>query len=75
MPPLLMSGPLRPGGRPAYAAMRLRGEPRARWRAGLRPVIGICLLVFGNGGTTFSQLYIPSGLAALMVARCPCFWP
>jgi drug/metabolite transporter (DMT)-like permease len=35
--------------------------------------VGFCLLLFGNGGTTFSQQYIPSGLAALLVASVPMF--
>jgi drug/metabolite transporter (DMT)-like permease len=35
--------------------------------------VGFCLLLFGNGGTTFSQQFIPSGLAALMVASVPMF--
>ena len=54
--------------------VRLSGGPaptRQDWaRAAL---VGFCLLLFGNGGTTFSQQYIPSGLAALMVASVPMF--
>ena len=57
MPPLLMAG-TRYGlaGGLLYGFMRLRGEPRAHLaRLGPRPFIGICLLGFGNGGTTFGR--------------------
>ena len=75
MPPLLMAG-TRYGlaGALLYGAMRLRGEPRPTLRGwGHALVIGICLLGFGNGGTTFGVLYLPSGTASLLVATVPMF--
>ena len=75
MPPLLMAG-TRYGlaGGLLYAAMRLRGEPRPTWRGwGHGLLIGICLLGFGNGGTTFGVLYLPSGTTSLLVATVPTF--
>ncbi|KUG08027.1 EamA family transporter [Solirubrum puertoriconensis] len=57
-----------------YAAIRLSGAAAPTRQDWLRAaVVGICLPLFGNGGTTFSQQYIPSGLAALMVATVPMF--
>ncbi|MFC7667490.1 EamA family transporter [Hymenobacter humi] len=75
MPPLLMAG-TRYGlaGGLLYAFMRMRGEPRPSWRGwGHAFVIGICLLGFGNGGTTFGVLYLPSGTTSLLVATVPMF--
>lgn len=75
MPPLLMAG-TRYGlaGGLLYGAMRLRGEPAPTLRGwGFAAVIGVCLLGFGNGGTTFGVLYLPSGTAALLVATVPMF--
>jgi len=74
-PPLLLSSAryLLAGGA-QYAAMRLSGAPAPSKQDWLRAaVVGFCLLLFGNGGTTFSQQSIPSGLAALMVAAVPMF--
>ncbi len=75
MPPLLMAG-TRYGlaGALLYGFMRLRGEARptlAGWGQAL--IIGGCLLGFGNGGTTFGVLYLPSSTAALLVATVPMF--
>ncbi|SFQ66740.1 Permease of the drug/metabolite transporter (DMT) superfamily [Hymenobacter arizonensis] len=75
MPPLLMAG-TRYGmaGGLLYLVMRLRGEPRPSWRGwGHALLIGICLLGFGNGGTTFGVLYLPSGTTSLLVATVPMF--
>ncbi|WP_046243645.1 EamA family transporter [Hymenobacter terrenus] len=75
MPPLLMAG-TRYGlaGTLLYAAMRGRGEPRPTLRGwGHALVIGVCLLGFGNGGTTLSVLYLPSGTTSLLVATVPMF--
>ena len=75
MPPLLMAG-TRYGlaGGLLYGVMRLRGEARPTWRGwGHALVIGICLLGFGNGGTTFGVLYLPSGTTSLLVATVPMF--
>ncbi|SDY76407.1 EamA family transporter [Hymenobacter psychrophilus] len=57
-----------------YGAMRLSGAAapsRQDW--GRAAVVGLCLPVFGNGGTTFAQQYIPSGTTALLVATVPMY--
>src|SRR5438067_7635876 len=41
------------------------------WRTSL--IIGACLLLGGNGGVTFSEKYIDSGLAAVIVAIVPIY--
>src|SRR6266480_985149 len=43
----------------------------ANWRTSL--IIGVCLLLAGNGGVTISEQYIDSGLAALIVAIVPIY--
>ena len=75
MPPLLMAGTRYAlAGALLYGFMRLRGEPRPTLRGwGHAAVIGVCLLGFGNGGTTFGVLYLPSGITALLVATVPMF--
>ncbi|GAB2963120.1 drug/metabolite exporter YedA [Hymenobacter coalescens] len=74
-PPMLLSAMrFLVAGSVQFAAVRLSGVPapsRQDW--GRAAVVGFCLLLFGNGGTTFSQQYIPSGQAALMVASVPMF--
>ena len=75
MPPLLMAG-TRYGiaGGLLYLFMRLKGEPRPTLQGwGFAVIIGVCLLGFGNGGTTFGVLYLPSGITALLVATVPMF--
>lgn len=75
MPPLLMAG-TRYGlaGALLYGFMRLRGEPRPTRGGWLQAVIiGVCLLGFGNGGTTLGVLYLPSSTTALLVATVPMF--
>ena len=75
MPPLLMAG-TRYGlaGALLYAFMRWRGEPAPSLRGwGYAAFIGVCLLGFGNGGTTFGVLFLPSGITALLVATVPMF--
>ncbi len=75
MPPLLMAGTRYAlAGGLLYAFMRGRGEPAPTWRGwGYAAVIGVCLLGFGNGGTTLGVLYLPSGTTALLVATVPMF--
>ena len=75
MPPLLMAG-TRYGlaGGLLYAFMRWRGEPAPTLRGwGYAATIGVCLLGFGNGGTTLGVMYLPSGITALLVATVPMF--
>jgi drug/metabolite transporter (DMT)-like permease len=75
MPPMLMAG-LRwtfAGGLIA-AYMATRGERLPRpsgWRNAL--VLGFLMLVLGNGGVVWAEMYVPSGLAAVVVASSP-FW-
>lgn len=73
MPPFFMAGVrfLIAGGL-LYAWARLRGAPNptlTHWRAAA--VIGGLLLFGGNGGVTWSEQFVPSGLVALMVALVP----
>ncbi|MGZ5002423.1 MAG: EamA family transporter [Chthoniobacterales bacterium] len=75
IPPLLMAGTrFLLAGAILYCAARMSGAPRARladWRTAA--IVGTCLLVCGNGGVTLSEQYIPSGLAALLVATIPIY--
>jgi drug/metabolite transporter (DMT)-like permease len=76
IPPLLM-GALRflIAGGVLYAIAVRRGDtvgdrPRApQWRATL--LMGAALLVGGNGGVILAEQYIPTGVAALLVATSP----
>jgi len=54
--------------------LRLRGEPlppRSRW--GGIALMGFLLLFVGNGAVAYAELWVPSGLAAVLVATAP-FW-
>jgi drug/metabolite transporter (DMT)-like permease len=76
IPPLLM-GSVRflVAGGVLYALAVRRGDtvgdrPRAaQWRATL--LIGAALLLGGNGGVILAEQYIPTGVAALLVATSP----
>jgi drug/metabolite transporter (DMT)-like permease len=67
------------------AAARGRGRDRGSARPGAKAwlagaVIGILLLFAGNGGVTFAETTLPSGLAAVLVATVPLWmivfaWP
>ncbi len=75
LPPFLMAGArfLLAGGI-VYAWLRLRGAQRPSWAEwGAALVIGGLLLVGGNGAVVFAEQYIPSGLAALVVAMVPIY--
>lgn len=72
-PPFLMAGVrfVISGGF-LYALRRFQGDPRPKtteWRSAA--VVGILLLVGGNGGVVWSEQFVPSGLAALLVATVP----
>jgi drug/metabolite transporter (DMT)-like permease len=81
MPPLLAAGvryatagALMLGALAVHARLRRRNEPaerptRAHWRSAL--IIGTLLLLGGNGGVVLSELLIPSGIAAVLVATVP----
>ena len=81
MPPLLtagfrfsVAGLLMLGGLAAFA--RLRGQQAtaerptaAHWRSAF--IIGTLLLLGGNGGVVLAELYIPSGIAAVLISTMP----
>jgi drug/metabolite transporter (DMT)-like permease len=57
-----------------YLFARLRGAKAPTRRHWLEAVIvGGCLIVGGNGGVTFAERYLPSGLTALLVATVAIF--
>lgn len=73
MPPFLMAAVrfIASGGC-LYAARRFAGDPaprRAEWRSAT--LVGIFLLLGGNGGVVWAEQFIPSSLAALLVATVP----
>ncbi|WP_420127283.1 drug/metabolite exporter YedA [Longimicrobium sp.] len=73
MPPLLMAGArFLLAGTLLYAVMRLRGEPapeRRHWKN--TALIGLLLLMLGNGGVTMAERTVPSAIVALLVAMVP----
>jgi drug/metabolite transporter (DMT)-like permease len=75
IPPFLMAGArFVTAGMIMYAIAWSQGIGKstwANWRTSL--IIGACLLLAGNGGVTISELYIDSGLAALIVAIVPIY--
>lgn len=72
IPPFLMAGMrfLAAGGA-MYAWVRpgAQAPTWAHWRSAA--IIGIALLLLGNGGVTWAEQRVPSGIAALMVATMP----
>jgi drug/metabolite transporter (DMT)-like permease len=73
IPPFFMAG-LRNGiaGLILFTFARLRGDvvpSWVHWRSAL--FIGALMLLGGNGGVTWSEQYVPSGLTALLVATVP----
>lgn len=75
MPPALMGG-LRwtIAGTLLALFVRAKGEPLpppSRW--GSIALLGFLLLGLGNGGVVFAEQWVPSGLAAVLVATSP-FW-
>jgi drug/metabolite transporter (DMT)-like permease len=73
MPPLIMAGSrFFIAGVVLYAVMRLRGDARPtpiQWRDA--SIIGALLLLGGNGGVSWAQQTVPSGISALIVAATP----
>jgi len=73
LPPLWMAGVRFVfAGAILYAWERYRGAAAptaAEWRNAL--ALGFLMAVMGNGGTTWAQQHVPSGLAALMCAGAP----
>jgi drug/metabolite transporter (DMT)-like permease len=75
IPPFLMAGArFFLAGAIMYVGARWTGAPRpsaATWKSSL--IIGACLLLGGNGGVTISETWVPTGLAALLVATVPIY--
>lgn len=75
IPPFLMAGTrFILAGLIMFAIARLQGPLRstwAEWRASF--IVGACLLLGGNGGVTFSEKFIDSGLASIIVATVPIY--
>jgi drug/metabolite transporter (DMT)-like permease len=75
MPPLLMAGArFLLAGAVLYAVARRLDSSAARpdarqWRAAV--LTGTLLLAVGNGGVTWAQQTVPSGVAALVIASIP----
>jgi drug/metabolite transporter (DMT)-like permease len=73
IPPFYMTGTrFLVAGLVLYSWRRLAGDPaptRSQWRSAI--IIGIFLLVGGIGGVTLAERYIPSGIAAMVVAATP----
>lgn len=75
IPPFIMGGVrfIIAGGA-LYLWMRLRGADKPRlveWRSAV--VVGGFLILGGNGGVVWAEQFVPSGMAALLVAILP-FW-
>lgn len=75
IPPFLMAGVrFFLAGIIMFAIARLQGAPKpdlVTWRDAL--IVGACLLLFGNGGVTVAEQWVPTGLAALLVATVPIY--
>src|ERR1044071_826362 len=75
IPPFLMGGVrFMIAGTAMYLFMRARGQPRPtliQWRSAA--IIGGFLILGGNGGVMWAEQFVPSGMAALLVAILP-FW-
>jgi drug/metabolite transporter (DMT)-like permease len=75
LPPFLMASArfLIAGAVLYFVARRFGGAAapsRAEWRAAA--IVGVLLLVFGNGTVVWSESRVPSGVAALIVGVVPC---
>ena len=73
MPPFLMASiRFLISGSLLYIVRRIWGDPpptRQEWRSA--SIIGILLLVGGNGGVVWAEQWVVSGVAALLVATAP----
>ncbi len=73
IPPFYMTGTrFLVAGVVLYIWRRLAGDPaptRVQWRSAI--IIGSLLLVGGIGGVSLAEKYVPSGIAALVVAATP----
>ena len=76
MPPVLMGGAaLADRRRDLVAVTCARAASRCRRasRWGGIALMGFLMLVLGNGGVVYAEQWVPSGLAAVLVATSP-FW-
>jgi drug/metabolite transporter (DMT)-like permease len=75
IPPFLMAGSrFFISGVIMYGIARLGGAPPPKpimWRNAC--IVGACLLLFGNGGVSIAEQWVPSGLASLLVATVPIY--
>src|SRR4051812_8929592 len=75
IPPMMMAGTrFLLAGAILYTGARITGAARSpliEWRTAA--IVGACLLLGGNGGVTLAEQYVPSGLAALLVATVPLY--
>ncbi len=75
IPPFLMAGTrFVLAGLMMYGLARLRGATKptpVMWLNSF--IIGGCLLLGGNGGVTLAEKWVPTGLAALLVATVPIY--
>lgn len=73
IPPFMMAGTrFVVAGLLLYGWARIRGAPHPawiEWRSAA--IIGTLLLFVGNGGVTWAEQKVPSGIAALLVATVP----
>lgn len=75
LPPFLLAGTrFCLAGSLLYGGLRLSGSPRpelSMWKSAT--IIGVLMMLGGNGLVTWVQQQVPSGLAALLVATVPIF--
>jgi drug/metabolite transporter (DMT)-like permease len=73
LPPFLMASTrFLIAGSILYAFRRLRGDAaptRVEWRSAA--IVGVLLLVSGNGGVVWAEQFVESGVAALLVGSAP----
>lgn len=73
LPPFLMAGGrFLVAGSLLYGWLRFRGHPAPawlQWRSAI--IIGAMLLLIGNGGVTWAEQMIPSGVTALLISTSP----
>lgn len=76
IPPLLLTGArFTVAGIVLFAVARSRGDtiPRSRRKLGELALVGLLLVCIGNYAVVWAEQWVPSGLAALLVATAP-FW-
>ncbi len=73
LPPFLMAGTrFLVAGSLLYAWVRLRHGPPPTWRHWKSAaVVGLLLLVGGNGGVVWAEQFLPSSLVALLISTVP----